>query len=218
MLLLPAALIAGAYLVGSIPFSYLVVHLVARADIRRHGSGNVGATNVLRNFGKIPGLIALMLDLAKGWTAGTAAAVVLALPQWPFGEAGGRPVDSPAFWIGAAALAAVIGHMYPVWLRLHGGKGVATGAGVFLAIDPMAIGVAVVVFLVLIIGTRYVSLSSMAGAAAVPVAMRFLTHQPFWIVIFSIIVVILVIVRHRANIERLARGTEPRVGSGKAAR
>jgi glycerol-3-phosphate acyltransferase PlsY len=102
--------------------------------------------------------------------------------------------------------------MFPLWLRFHGGKGVATGTGTFLAIDPMAIGIATLIFLILVIATRYVSLASISAAAAVPVLMRFVTHQPFWTLIFSIIIAMAIILRHRGNIERLAAGTERKIG------
>jgi glycerol-3-phosphate acyltransferase PlsY len=217
--LLPAALLVASYLIGSIPFSFLIVHMIARADIRLHGSGNVGATNVLRNFGKLPGFIALLLDLAKGWTVVTIASIVISIRQWPFDlQASGGPLRSAAFWIGLSGLCAVVGHMFPVWLGFHGGKGVATGTGVYLAIDPVAIGIAAVLFLIVVVATRHVSLASIAGAAAVPLLMRFLTNQPFWTLIFSIIIALAVIVRHRRNIERLAAGTEQRIDSGRDGR
>lgn len=212
---LPAALLLLSYLIGSIPFSFLVVHLIARSDIRRHGSGNVGATNVLRNFGKLPGFIALLLDLGKGYTAVTIASVVVSVSDWPFPQPGPGVLHSSAFWIGLSALCAILGHMFPLWLRFHGGKGVATGTGTYLAIDPMAIGIATLIFLVLVIATRYVSLASISAAAAVPVLMRFVTHQPFWTLIFSIIIAMAIILRHRGNIERLAAGTERKIGGGK---
>jgi glycerol-3-phosphate acyltransferase PlsY len=211
--LLPAALIAGAYLVGSIPFSFLVVRLTSGTDLRNVGSGNVGATNVLRTRGKRAGLIALILDLAKGFAAVHIASVMVGLQAWPFPyEPGGGALHSPNFWIGLTALVAVIGHMYPVWLKFRGGKGVATAAGVFLAIDPWAIGIATVIFLAMVLGWRYVSLASMSAAAAIPLLMRFVTHQPLWTLIFSIIIALAVIIRHRSNIDRLARGTERKLG------
>ena len=214
-LLLPAALVLLCYLIGSIPFSFLVVRAIASTDIRSHGSGNVGATNVLRNFGKLPGFIALLLDLGKGYLAVTLAAVIISISQWPFPSTGSGALHSGSFWVGLSAAAAVLGHMYPVWLHFRGGKGVATATGTFLAMDPLAIGIATIIFLIIIVATRYVSLASICGAAAVPLLMRFATRQPFWTLIFSIIIAMAIILRHRGNIERLANGTERRIGGGR---
>src|SRR5437762_11171249 len=106
--MLPAAVIVSAYLLGSIPFSYLVVRIVAGADIRQHGSRNVGATNVARTFGKLPGIVALIFDAAKGWAAVAAARWIVGRPEWT------APVSSPSFWITLAAVIAVLAHMFPV--------------------------------------------------------------------------------------------------------
>src|SRR3954447_26467025 len=138
--MLPAALLLLAYLLGSIPFSFLVVKLFAGADIRQHGSRNVGATNVARSFGKLPGIIALLLDGAKGYAAVAVARWLVARPEWS------SPMRSTSFWITLAAVIAVLAHMFPVWLKFHGGKGVATATGAFLAIDPKALAAALIVF------------------------------------------------------------------------
>ena len=133
-MLLPVALVVSAYLLGSIPFSYLVVRFIAGADIRQHGSRNVGATNVARTFGKWPGIVALILDMAKGYAAVCVARWITTRPDWPIeASAAGGPLQSREFWIALAALIAVLAHMFPVWLRFHGGKGVATATGAFLA-------------------------------------------------------------------------------------
>ncbi|HVT45407.1 MAG TPA: glycerol-3-phosphate 1-O-acyltransferase PlsY [Thermoanaerobaculia bacterium] len=212
------AIAVSAYLLGSIPFSYLVVRLTRRADIREHGSGNVGATNVLRNFGKLAGLSALLLDAGKGWAAVALAHRIIALPQW--GGAGSpvdlvqplSPLDSPSYWIGLAALLAVLGHIFPFWLGFRGGKGVATAAGVFLALDPHAIAGALIIFALVLLLTRYVSLASMLSAASMPLFLRFMVGESFWIIVFSVLISLTIVVRHRGNIHRLAHGTERKLG------
>jgi glycerol-3-phosphate acyltransferase PlsY len=214
--MLPAALVIGAYLIGSIPFSFLVVKLFAGEDIRELGSRNVGATNVARTFGKLPGVIALILDMAKGYAAIALARWIVISPDWPFGVGGNfSPVHSRAFWIALAGLIAVLAHMFPVWLRLHGGKGVATAAGAFLAIDPLSFAAGAIVFLIVILSTRFVSLASMLSAASIPIFMRFLTHASFWTTVVSIMIAMLIIVKHNSNIARLTQGTERRLGEGK---
>lgn len=211
--MLPAALIVLAYLLGSIPFSFLVVKLFAGADIRQHGSRNVGATNVARSFGKLPGIIALLLDVAKGWAAVAAAEWITARPEWPLAAmADGSPLRSRAFWVGLAAVVAVLAHMFPLWLKFHGGKGVATATGAFLAIDPKALAAGVIVFIIVILATRVVSLASILSAASIPIFLRFLTHAPFWTVVLSIVISIAIIVKHHSNIARLAQGTERKMG------
>ena len=214
--MLPAALVIGAYLIGSIPFSFLVVKLFAGEDIRELGSRNVGATNVARTFGKLPGVIALILDMAKGYAAIAFARWIVISPDWPLGVGGNfSPVHSRAFWIALAGLIAVLAHMFPVWLRFHGGKGVATAAGAFLAIDPLSFAAGAIVFLIVILSTRFVSLASMLSAASIPIFMRFLTHAPFWTTIVSIVIAMLIIVKHNSNIARLTQGTETRLGERK---
>jgi glycerol-3-phosphate acyltransferase PlsY len=210
---LPFAVPLGGYLIGSIPFSYLVVRLFAGADIREHGSRNVGATNVARSFGKLPGILALILDIAKGWSAVALARWLSAQPGWPLvlGIDAGA-IHSAAFWAGFGALAAVIGHMFPIWLRFHGGKGVATATGAYLALDPLSISAALVVFLIVIVSMRFVSLASMLAAAAVPIFLRFFSHAPLWTLVFSILIAMLIIMKHHSNLARLVQGTERRIG------
>src|SRR5688572_13669801 len=135
--MLPFLLILSSYLLGSIPFSYLVVRLLKKEDIRALGSGNVGATNVTRSVGKIPGLVALILDIAKGWAAVMFAAQVVTATGWPFPYDFHPILGTRTFWLGLAGFLAVMGHMFPVWLHFRGGKGVATAGGVFLAQSPM---------------------------------------------------------------------------------
>jgi glycerol-3-phosphate acyltransferase PlsY len=215
--MLPAALLLAAYLIGSIPFSYLVVRAFAGADIRQHGSRNVGATNVARSFGKTPGVIALLLDIAKGYLAVFVARMIVARPDWPlrFDAQPWSPLHSAAFWIAFAGLVAVLAHMFPVWLKFHGGKGVATATGVFLALDPIAIAGAILVFLIVILSTRFVSLASILSAASMPLFLRYLAHAPFWTVVVSIAIAIAIIVKHHSNIARLTQGAERRMGDPK---
>ena len=207
--MLPISLVIVAYLLGSIPFSFLVVKLVAGADIRQHGSRNVGATNVARSFGKWPGIVALILDGAKGYAAVAVAQWIVQRPEWD------APLRSDAFWIALAAVIAVLAHMFPVWLKFHGGKGVATATGAFLAIDPKALGAALIVFIIVILATRIVSLASILSAASIPIFLRFLTHATFWTVVLSVVISIAIIVKHHSNIARLAQGTERKMGERK---
>jgi glycerol-3-phosphate acyltransferase PlsY len=194
--------IATAYLLGSIPFGYLIVRLVAGADVRETGSGGTGATNVTRRAGKLAGVATLLLDAAKG-----AAAVALA--RWLF-----APDHGVNWWVAAAALAAVVGHIFPVWLGFRGGKGVATGLGAFAVLSPAAVLCAAVVFLAVVWRTRYVSLGSITAAAALPVCVWLLdagdgppAHRAP-LVTAAVLGSAIIIAMHHANIGRLARGTE----------
>lgn len=212
---LPLAVIVGAYLLGSIPFSFLVVKAFSGADIRQHGSRNVGATNVARNFGKLPGILALFLDAAKGYTAVWLARWITAQPGWPYVPAA-TPVHSREFWIGLAAFIAVLGHMFPLWLGFHGGKGVATAAGAFLALNPVVVVAGAIVFAIVVIATRFISLGSIVSAASIPIFFRFLARDAsFWHTLFSIFIAIAVIVKHHSNIARLAQRKERRMGEPK---
>lgn len=213
--MLPAVLVALAYLIGSIPFSFLIVKLVAGKDVRDEGSRNVGATNVARTAGKVPGIIALLLDIAKGYAVIALARYLVARPDWPF-EAGLQPWQSREFWVAGAGLLAVLAHMFPVWLGFHGGKGVATGVGVVLALDPLVTLAVFIVFVIVVIAFRYVSLASIVGAASIPLFFRFLRDgTPFWWIVMSIGISLAVIMKHHGNIARLASGTERRFGQKK---
>jgi len=213
--MLPVALIAAAYLAGSIPFSFLVVKFVAGKDVRQHGSRNVGATNVARTAGKLPGILALALDVAKGYAVIVIARWITSLPVWPF-EVGVLPWQSREMWVALAGLIAVLAHMFPIWLRFHGGKGVATAGGVFLALDPVVIVAAILVFAIVLLVFRYVSLASIAAAASVPVFFRYLAHgAPFWRIVMSIAIAFAVIGKHHSNIARLAERTERKMGRDK---
>ena len=211
--MLPAALILLAYLIGSIPFSYLIGRIFGKTDIRRVGSGNVGATNVARSVGKAAGALALVLDLVKGCSVIWLARMITSRPDWPWHYGGQSLLASQSFWMGLSGLVAVIGHMAPIWLRFQGGKGVATAGGVFLAINPVATAAAAILFLITTILTRFVSLGSIVAAASIPLILRFLTRETFWIIIFSIVIAVLVILKHHRNIARMARGDEHRFPS-----
>jgi acyl phosphate:glycerol-3-phosphate acyltransferase len=213
--MLPALVVVLAYLIGSIPFSFLVVKLVAGKDVREHGSQNVGATNVARTAGKVPGVIALLLDIAKGYAAVALARYLVMRADWPF-EPGLMPWQSREMWVALAGLIAVLGHMFPLWLRFHGGKGVATATGVFLALDPIVIAGAILVFAIVLLASRYVSLASIVSTASIPLFFRYLSRgAPYWHVVISIGIAIAVILKHHSNIARLAQGTERKLGQKK---
>jgi glycerol-3-phosphate acyltransferase PlsY len=194
----PALVLIGAYLVGSIPFSYLVAKWRG-IDLRTVGSGNVGATNVMRSAGVVPGLVAFVLDAAKG-------AVAALLAQWLTPSA-----QLPA----AAAAAAVLGHVFPVWLGFRGGKGVATGAGAFVPLAPFAAGLAVATFAVVLAASRYVSLGSIVGATTLAVA-AFVTQGNPAVAWSAAFCSTLIVAKHQDNIGRLRRGDERRLGAPKA--
>lgn len=199
---LRVTVLLAAYLLGSVPFGYLIVKLTGRGDVRETGSGGTGATNVTRRAGKWAGLLTLALDALKG-----AAAVVVAraLLAEDFG------VNS---WVAAAAVLAVAGHCFPVWLGFRGGKGVATGLGVFLSLAPLAVVCALPVFLVVVALTRYVSLGSILTAASLPLLIWALVGRAYpadWktpLLAAAVAGGALIVLMHRANIGRLLSGTE----------
>ena len=195
----------AAYLLGSIPFGYLLGKFKG-IDIREHGSKNIGATNVMRVLGKGFGVAALLLDMLKGFIPAFVLAGLVA--GW---EQSGRQLAGIVFGAGA-----ILGHVFPCFLRFRGGKAVATGCGVFLALDPLATVGAFAVWGSVVMTARYVSVGSMAGAAALPVFLLLLHNtklSPYLpSVAFGVAVAVLVVVRHRANLRRLRAGTEPRLG------
>jgi len=197
--LTPILLFLGSYLLGSIPFGLILAKLFAGADIRRAGSGNIGATNVARVAGPLPGVLTLAFDAGKGWLA-----VWLA----------GRVMHEEAGVVVIAGFFALLGHCFPVWLRFRGGKGVATAAGIFGALCPEAMVAALILFAVVVWFWRYVSLGSLAAAAAIPllVYLFWAPHfaPPNVVTVVSLAIAALVIFQHRANIGRLARGEEPK--------
>jgi glycerol-3-phosphate acyltransferase PlsY len=200
----------AAYLLGSIPVGYLLVRIFRRQDIRTVGSGNIGATNVLRSEGKALGAATFLLDVCKGALAVQLAAMIAGsvLPTVPQ-----RNVEA------LAALFAVFGHMFPVWLHFRGGKGVATGFGVFLVAAPWAALSAITVFAIVCALTRYVSLGSILGAASFPVFAWFMVkgERPVFFIAVQAAVALLIIVKHHPNIRRLLAGNEHRFGATKTA-
>jgi len=199
-------ILAVAYLLGSIPFGYILVRIFRKEDIRATGSGNIGATNVARSGAKGLGILTLLFDLLKG-----VAAVLIAkyfAPGTP-----GFPSDLAV----AAGIAAVLGHVFPVWLGFKGGKGVATALGVFLAITPLAALCALGVFIVVFAITRYVSLASILAAVMLPVfCLLWMPDRSPVFVGGVIFLALLVIAKHHANIARLMQGKENRFGSKKS--
>jgi glycerol-3-phosphate acyltransferase PlsY len=198
------AIPVAAYLLGSIPFGVILARLFGGTDVRKAGSGNIGATNVARVVGPLAGILTLILDAAKG-----AAAVLLAE----------RFSNESATWMTIAALAALVGHCFPVWLKFKGGKGVATAAGIFGALCPLACLAAVILFVLVVIFWRYVSLGSISAAAAMPLLIYFLwaPHHapPLVITIGTLAVAVLVIYKHDGNLQRLVEGVEPKFSFSK---
>jgi glycerol-3-phosphate acyltransferase PlsY len=192
-------LFIGAYLLGSLPFGWIIAKLFHSGDIRAAGSGNIGATNVARIAGPVPGMLTLVLDTAKGWFGVWLAARVT------HAEAGVMVV------VGFLAL---LGHCFPVWLKFRGGKGVATAAGVFAALCPEATLVVCILFALVFWFWRYVSLASLTAAAAIPLLVYLLWAPhfapPTIVAVGSLAIAVLVIFQHRGNIGRLARGEEPK--------
>jgi acyl phosphate:glycerol-3-phosphate acyltransferase len=199
---LAAALVAGAYLLGSVSFSVLIVRLLQGLDVRTVGSGNAGATNVLRAAGRKAGVIVLALDAAKGVTA-------VAVP---------RALDAPPSVVGGAAVAVVIGHVFPVFFGFRGGKGVATSAGALGALAPAAMALGLVVFMAVVLWKHYVSLGSIVTAALIPLLVAlslrlgWIKSGGSWLLLPSTAIALIIIARHGRNLRRLRQGTEPRLG------
>jgi len=196
-----------AYLLGSIPFGYILVRAFRGKDIRASGSGNIGATNVARSSPAL-GALTLLLDAVKGLLAVTAGSLLAA-------SAGRAAATGPPLYAFAAlaALFAVVGHMFPVWLKFRGGKGVATSVGVFLALAPKTLLVAVALFVALVAVFRYVSLGSIMAAAAFPLIAYALHnyHSSPAVLAAMCAIAVLIVVKHHENIRRLLAGTESRL-------
>ena len=203
--MLPALSIVAAYFIGSIPFGYLIVRAWGGGDVRETGSGGTGATNVTRRAGKGAGVLTLVLDAAKG-------ALVALAARWLL-----TPDFGVNWWVAAASIAVLAGHVFPVWLKFRGGKGVATGLGVFVTLTPAAVGLAALVFLAVVWMTRYVSLGSITATATLPLFIWLLKDGRQTNEIVAPVLAVaaiggaLIIFMHRANIGRLLSGTESKL-------
>jgi glycerol-3-phosphate acyltransferase PlsY len=187
------AAVVIAYLIGGIPFGLLLVRLMTGADVRASGSGNIGATNVLRTTGRLAGVLTLLLDLGKGFLCVWLASALT----------GGSDL-----WTAAAGLAVMLGHVFPVWLQFKGGKAVATAAGVFLWLAPVPLLAVVILFVLLVWSTRYLSLGSIVAVGLLPVACLLILHPEWPLLAASLGTAVLVIWRHKDNLARIRGGTE----------
>jgi glycerol-3-phosphate acyltransferase PlsY len=193
--MIEVALILSAYLLGSIPTGYIIGNL-AGVDVRKVGSGNVGATNVARVLGKGRGALTLAVDVGKGWLAVYVA----------------RRLGVSLVCVTAVGMAVFLGHLYPIFLRFNGGKGVATALGVFLALAPGTVWVLFVIFAVAVAASRIVSVGSLSAALAAPVVF-WLFELPPVVIAMGGFIALMIVWRHRSNIQRLRAGTEPKFGS-----
>jgi glycerol-3-phosphate acyltransferase PlsY len=197
---MPVITILAAYAIGSIPFALILARRWGTGDLRHMGSGNLGAANVWRTTGATAGILVALLDIAKG-----ALGVVVA-----------ERLNSGAAAPAAAGVAAVVGHVYPVWLGFRGGKGVATSCGVFAVLAPLAVLPALAIFFLSVWITKYISAGSVAASVALP-SLAYATGSPKPVVAAAAAVATLILFRHRSNLKRVRAGTEPRVGMKVAA-
>jgi acyl phosphate:glycerol-3-phosphate acyltransferase len=204
-----------AYLLGSIPFGYLLVRIFRGEDIRQTGSGNIGATNVARSGAKGLGIATLVLDALNGALAVWLAILVAGSKYNLCGDFVEHPCAPALRLMALASLGAVLGHVFPVWLRFKGGKGVATALGVFCVLFPKAILLALAIFILVVAITRYVSLGSILGAIAFPVAAYFMQNADWLSLLLASGVSVIIILKHHQNISRLLAGTENRFGGSK---
>ena len=195
---------ALSYLLGSIPFGYLLVRIIRGEDVRRSGSGNIGATNVARKSRGL-GVLTLLLDAAKGFLAVQVAALICRFPE-----------HDPRLYraMALSALLAIVGHMFPVWLGFRGGKGVATALGAFLRFSAASVLIAVIIFFVVVLVSRRISLGSIVTAALFPVVASFFLPRDALILGLISAAAVLIIIRHHQNIRRLLSGQEPRFSLG----
>ena len=182
-----------AYLLGAIPFGFLLVKFTKGADVRAEGSGNIGATNVLRTAGRVEAVATLILDIAKGFVAVWLAAMLTN--------------DAP-LWTSLAALAVMAGHAFPVFLRFKGGKAVASFIGAFLYLTPIPLAVALLLFVIAVARTRHISAGSILAAGTFPFGVWMILHPPVEITLAAFLAGAFIVYRHRSNIERLRAGTE----------
>jgi glycerol-3-phosphate acyltransferase PlsY len=182
-----------AYLLGGIPFGFLLVKLTRGTDVRESGSGNIGATNVLRTAGRGVGVATLALDIAKGYVAVWLAA---------------KLTDDAPEWTSLAALAVMAGHAYPVFLKFHGGKAVATFIGAFAYLTPLPLAAVLMLFVVTVAVTRYISAASILAAATFPFGVWMILHPPVEITSAAFIAGAFIVYRHKSNLSRLRAGTE----------
>jgi len=185
--------IAVAYLLGGIPFGYLLVKITTGKDVRASGSGNIGATNVLRTSGRGVAVLTLILDIVKGYAAVWFAAWLN---------------HGDALWISTAALAVMAGHAYPVYLRFKGGKAVASFIGAFLYIAPLALLAVLVVFVIVVAATRHISAGSVIAAGTFPLAVWLIDHPAAPVLTAAVMAGAFIVIRHRENIDRLRAGNE----------
>jgi glycerol-3-phosphate acyltransferase PlsY len=182
-----------AYLIGCIPFGYILVRLTTGKDVRASGSGNIGATNVLRTTGRAIAVLTLLLDIAKGYVA-----------VWHADFATG----DDQLWMSAAALAVMLGHSYPVFLKFKGGKAVASFIGAFLYLTPLPMLAILIVFVVIVAATRHISAASVICAALFPLGVWMILHPPAPVLLAALLAGAFIVARHKANIDRLRAGTE----------
>jgi glycerol-3-phosphate acyltransferase PlsY len=192
-MIIPIALLVFAYLLGGVPFGYLLVRWRTGSDVRASGSGNIGATNVLRTTGRAMGIATLLLDIAKGYFA-----------VWLMG----RYTEQDPVWMSLAALAVMAGHAFPVFLKFQGGKAVASFIGAFLCLTPTPLAAALLVFVVVVWVKRHISLGSIAACGMFPFGVWLIDHPHWFVVAAAAIGGAFVIYRHKANIQRLHAGTE----------
>lgn len=189
----PLLVLVVAYLLGAIPFGYLLVKWKTGSDVRSSGSGNIGATNVLRTTGRTAGIATLLLDAGKGYLA------VWLASRW---------TDGSPLWMSVAAIAVMVGHVFPIFLKFQGGKAVATFVGAFLCLTPLPLSCVLVVFVGVVAWTRYISLGSICAAATFPLAVWLVGHQPIEVLAASLVGAALITYKHSNNIRKLHAGTE----------
>jgi glycerol-3-phosphate acyltransferase PlsY len=189
----PILVLLTAYILGAIPFGYLLVKLRSGRDVRAMGSGNIGATNVMRTQGRAMGVVTLLLDIAKGTLA-----VWLA----------DRYTNGSIEWMSAAAVAVMAGHAFPIFLRFKGGKAVASFVGAFAYLTPLPLLATAILFVVTVAVTRYISLGSILGAICFPLAVFLISHPPAVVLAAAFVCSWFIVFRHRSNIERIRAGNE----------